>query len=184
SYKDLAARVQGLLVDHHKREPLALGMSREEVRERAFTNLRPEIFRAVIIRLTEEGSLAAEREALRLPSHRPALSDADAAAKKALEAVFKAAGWQAPTLEEAAAKAGVKIEMARKLLTLLSAGQMVVRIGDFVFHRAAIDELKARVQARKAINPKLDISVFKEITGGLTRKYAIPLLEFLDRERI
>jgi selenocysteine-specific elongation factor len=184
SYKDLAARIQGLLVDHHKREPLALGMSREEVRERAFTNLRPEIFRAVITRLTEEGSLAAERDALRLPSHRPALSDADAAAKEALEAVFKAAGWQAPTLEEAAAKAGVKIEMARKLLTLLSAGQAVVRIGDFVFHRAAIDELKARVQARKAINPKLDIGVFKEITGGLTRKYAIPLLEFLDRERI
>ncbi|HXD50746.1 MAG TPA: SelB C-terminal domain-containing protein, partial [Burkholderiales bacterium] len=162
----------------------ALGISREEVRERVFTNLRPEVFRAVITRLTEEGGIAAEREALRLPSHRPALSGADMAAKKALEAVFKAAGWQAPTLEEASASTGVKLEMARKLLTLLAAEQRVVRIGDFIFHREAIDELKARVRTQKAISAKIDVAVFKEITGGLTRKYAIPLLEFLDRERI
>jgi len=184
SFRELAARVKAMVADHHKREPLALGISREEVRERVFTALRPEIFRAVITRLTEERSLAAERDALRLPSHRPALSGADVAAKQALEAVFKAAGWQALTLEEASAKAAIKIDMARKLLTLLTAEQSIVRIGDFVFHRTAIDELKARVQTQKAINAKIDIGVFKELTGGLTRKYAIPLLEFLDRERI
>src|ERR1043165_754385 len=103
--------------------------------ERAFTGLRPEIFRAVIARLTEAGRVAAEREALRLSSHRPALSNADATAKQALEAVFKAAGWQAPTLEEASASAGLKVELARKLFTLLAAEQRVVRVADFVFHR-------------------------------------------------
>jgi selenocysteine-specific elongation factor len=180
----LAARVRAVLAEHHRREPLSLGMSREEVRERLFGTLRPEVFRAVINRLTEAGGVAAERETLRLSSHKPALSDADATAKQALEATFKAAGWQAPTLEEAAAGAGVKVEMARKLLTLLAAEQRIVRIGDFVFHREAIDELKTRVQARKAISAKIDVAVFKEITGGLTRKYAIPLLEFLDRERV
>ena len=40
------------------------------------------------------------------------------------------------------------------------------------------------MRAQKVINPKIDVAVFKEITGGLTRKYAIPLLEFLDRERV
>jgi selenocysteine-specific elongation factor len=184
SYKELAARVRDTLAEHHRREPLSLGVSREEVRERVFTALRPEVFRAVITRLTEEGDIAAERDALRLALHKPALSDADVAAKQALEAAFKAAGWQALTLEEAAASRGIKIEMARKLMTLLNAEHRVVRVGDFVFHHEAIDELKARVRARKAVSPKLDVAVFKEITGGLTRKYAIPLLEFLDRERV
>ncbi|MFL6213022.1 MAG: selenocysteine-specific translation elongation factor [Blastocatellia bacterium] len=184
SYKELAARVHDTLAEHHRREPLSLGVSREEVRERVFTALRPEVFRAAITRLTEEGDIAAERDALRLASHKPALSDADVAAKQALEAAFKAAGWQALTLEEAAASRGIKIEMARKLMTLLNAEHRVVRVGDFVFHHEAIDELKARVRARKAVSPKLDVAVFKEITGGLTRKYAIPLLEFLDRERV
>ena len=62
--------------------------------------------------------------------------------------------------------------------------ERVVRIGDFVFHIDSIEDLKARVRARKPMNPKMDVAVFKEITGGLTRKYAIPLLEYLDRERI
>jgi selenocysteine-specific elongation factor len=184
SYKELAARLRAMLTEHHRREPLSLGISREEVRERVFTNLRPEIFRAVIARLTEDESVVAEREMLRLASHKPALSDTDAAAKQALEAAFKAAGWQALTLEEAGASAGIKTDMARKLLTLLAAEHRIVRVGDFVFHREAIDELKLRVRAQKAISPKIDVAVFKEITGGLTRKYAIPLLEFLDRERV
>ena len=184
SYGQLAARVTETLAAHHKREPLALGLSREEVRERLFTNLRPEVFRAVIARLGDEKQVVAERDALRLAAHQPALSDENLAAKQALEAAFKAAGLHAVTLEEAAASTGTRLDMARKLYTLLAAEQGVVRVGDFVFHADTIDALKARVRAQKAVNPKMDVTVFKEITGGLTRKYAIPLLEFLDRERI
>jgi selenocysteine-specific elongation factor len=184
SYHQLAARVTEMLTAHHKREPLVLGLSREEVRERLFTNLRPEVFRAVIARLGDENKVVAERDALRLATHKPALSDENLAAKQALEAAFKAAGLQAGTLEETAASAGIRVEMARKLYTLLMADRRIVRVGDFVFHAETIEDLKTRVRARKAVSPKMDITVFKEITGGLTRKYAIPLLEFLDRERI
>jgi selenocysteine-specific elongation factor len=173
-----------MLEEHHRREPLSLGLNREEVRERVFGQVRPEIFRAVIARLSEEGKVAAERDALKLASHSPALTDSDSIAKKALEAAFKTAGLQPGTFEEAAASAGVKADLARKLFNLLSAEKRVVRIGDFVFHAQVIDDLKSRVRAQKAINPKMDVSVFKQITGGLTRKYAIPLLEYLDRERI
>jgi selenocysteine-specific elongation factor len=184
SHDRLASRVVESLAEHHKREPLSLGLSREEARERIFTNLKPEIFRAVIARLVSEGRVVAERDALRLASHRLALTDEDAAAKQALETAFKAAGLQAGTLEATAASAGIKIDRARKLYNLLAAERRVQRIGDFVFHVEAIEDLKSRVQAQKSISPKIDIAVFKEITGGLTRKYAIPLLEFLDHERI
>jgi selenocysteine-specific elongation factor len=184
SYRALAARVVEMLAEHHRREPLALGLGREEVRDRVFGRVRPEVFRAVITRLVEEGKIAAEREALRLASHRPALTESDLAAKEALEAAFKGSGLQAGTLEETAAAAGIKTELARKLYNLLAAERRVVRVGDFVFHIDSIDDLKSRVRARKTANPKIDVAVFKEITGGLTRKYAIPLLEYLDRERI
>ena len=184
SYRALASRVTEMLDDHHRREPLSLGLSREEVRDRIFGQVRPEIFRTVIARLVEEGKVAAERDALRLAAHRPALTGSDEAAKKALEAAFKASGLQAGTLEETAAATGIKIELARKLYNLLAAERRLVRVGDFVFHVDSIDDLKSRVLARKRANPKIDVAVFKEITGGLTRKHAIPLLEYLDRERI
>lgn len=184
SYRALAARVTELLDEHHRREPLSLGLGREEVRERVFGQLRPEIFRAVVARLGQEGKVSADRDALRLAAHRPALTDSDESAMKALEDAFKAAGLQAGTLDETASATGIRIEIARKLYNLLAAERRLIRIGDFVFHVESIDDLKARVQARKTVNPKIDVAVFKEITGGLTRKYAIPLLEYLDRERI
>jgi selenocysteine-specific elongation factor len=184
SFSRLAARVIELLKDYHRREPLSLGLSREEVRERVFGDVRPEVFRAIVARLANEGKVAAERDALRLASHSPALGEQEATAKQALEAAFKAAGLQAGTLEEIAAASKVPIALARKLYTLLAAERRILRIGDMVFHADSLEDLKARVRAQKAVNPRMDVASFKEITGGLTRKHAIPLLEYLDRERI
>ena len=184
SYRTLADRVIEMLTEHHRREPLSLGLSREEVRERVFGQLRPEIFRCVITRLGEEGKVVAERDALRLAAHKPELTEKDSAAKQALEAAFKVAGLQAGSLDETAVAAGIRVELGRKLYTLLAAEHRIIRIGDFVFHVDSIEGLKLQVRARKAINPRMDVAVFKEMTGGLSRKYAIPLLEYLDRERI
>ncbi len=184
SFSRLAARVINLLKDYHAREPLSLGLSREEVRERVFGDVRAEVFRAIVARLAEEGKVAAERDALRLASHSPALGEQEATAKQALEAAFKAAGLQAGTLEEIAAASRVPVALARKLYTLLTAERRIVRIGDMVFHADSLEDLKARVRAQKAVNPKMDVAAFKEMTGGLTRKHAIPLLEYLDRERV
>jgi selenocysteine-specific elongation factor len=184
SYRSLAGLVVELLGKHHRREPLSFGAGREEVRERVFGDGKPEIFRAVIARLVEEGAIVAERDSLRLASHRPALTDANLAAKQSLEAAFKSAGLQALTLEQAAAGVQVPVETARKLYNLLAAERRILRVGDMVFHADAIEDLKSRVKARKSINAKIDVAVFKEMTGGLSRKHAIPLLEYLDRERI
>ena len=54
---------------------------------------------------------------------------------------------------------------------------------DLVFHRDALSELRKRMAAEKAKSPKLDVARFKDLTG-VSRKYAIPLLEYLDREHV
>jgi selenocysteine-specific elongation factor len=184
SYRYLASRVTELLEEHHRREPLSLGVSREEVRERVFGDARAEVFRSVIARIVEEGKVAAERDSLRLASHKPALSSSEAQAKQALEAAFRATGFQAQTLEETATGLKLSLELARKLYNLLAAEKKIQRVGDMVFHTDSLEELKERVRARKAVSSRMDVAAFKEISGGLTRKHAIPLLEYLDRERV
>jgi len=73
---------------------------------------------------------------------------------------------------------------AQKIVTLLLRDRVLVKISDdLVFHRYTLDKLRQQVAAQKAKTPKLDVASFKDLFG-ITRKYAIPLLEYLDRERV
>ena len=93
-------------------------------------------------------------------------------------------GLKVPALHEVIA--GLKIDKARaqKIVTLLLREKMLFKISEeLVFHRSALDELRRLVTAQKAKSPRMDIAKFKELTG-VSRKYAIPLLEYLDRERV
>ena len=54
---------------------------------------------------------------------------------------------------------------------------------ELVFHRGALEQLRRQMAAYRANSAKIDVAQFKEMTG-VSRKYAIPLLEYLDRERV
>ena len=69
-------------------------------------------------------------------------------------------------------------------MTLLLRDKVLVKISDeLVFHRDALEELRRQMAAFKVKSTKIDVAKFKEMTG-VSRKYAIPLLEYLDRERV
>ena len=73
---------------------------------------------------------------------------------------------------------------AEKLLRiLLKEGALIKVTEDLIFHASALAQLRELVTRRKLQSDRIDVAVFKELTG-LTRKYAIPLLEYLDRERV
>ena len=82
--------------------------------------------------------------------------------------------------------AGLKVDKSRaqKIVTLLLRDKMLVKVSDeLVFHRSALEQLRRLVAAQKTKSLKMDVATFKELTG-VSRKYAIPLLEYLDRERV
>ena len=184
SLNSLSSGVLAALKEHHEREPLSLGMAREEIRERVFGRAVPEVFKAVVNHLSGMGKITADKDTLKLATHKPELSQAETEARNRLEEAVRSAGLQAESLEELASRAGIKIELARRLYTLLNAEGRFVRIGDMIFHREVLSELARRVGEQKAISPRMDVAAFKQITGGISRKHAIPLLEYLDRERI
>ncbi|MEW6732899.1 MAG: selenocysteine-specific translation elongation factor [Acidobacteriota bacterium] len=183
AYNQLKNRLLELLKEFHRREPLQPGISREQVRERIFHTLRPEVFKSVVDWLMAERAIVAERDILRLTSHQIALTGEDEKIKQELEAKFKAVGCQAATYDEIARGFSINAARLRKIFQLLLNAQRVVRVGEFIFHRETIDELISRIKALKAQSTKLDIATFKDVTG-LSRKYAIPLLEYLDTHGI
>jgi selenocysteine-specific elongation factor len=186
SLKDL---VRTALDEHHRREPLARGLSRETLRERHFAHAAPELFRAVIADLEKTGDVFAEKDTIRARTHSRELSPADAQLRNRLEQIYEAAGLEAPTLDQALADSGSTPGArahARKVLQLLiDAGLLVQVQPQLFFHRPALDKLIARLRAYAGQHPErsIDVAAFKEL-AGVSRKYAIPLLEFMDREHV
>lgn len=181
AYEQLKVELLKLVKDFHKREPLQVGINREEVRERVgFTT---EIFKLVLERLMIEKLIVSERDILRLASHQISLSGEDEQAKKQMETKFKEVGFQARTYDEVMKEFRIDTNKLRKIYQLLVNEQRLVKIGDFVFHREAINEIVNRIKAQRVKNTKLDIATFKDLTG-LSRKHAIPLLEYLDMQKI
>ncbi|HYE13830.1 MAG TPA: selenocysteine-specific translation elongation factor [Pyrinomonadaceae bacterium] len=178
--------------EHHRREPLSRGLARETLRERLFARAAPELFRAVLHRAESGGVLVSERELVRSAAHSLELPPADAALRDRLEEVYARAGLEAPTVEEAFALAAgggaaADRDRLRKLLKLLLDSGALVRVReDLLFHRDALARLVAALREHadsRAPDRLIDVAAFKELTG-VTRKYAIPLLEHLDRERV
>ncbi|MGE0131681.1 MAG: selenocysteine-specific translation elongation factor [Blastocatellales bacterium] len=187
-FEDLARRVRTLLKNFHQKSPLESGMGREEIREKIFASLPQEIFRAVIANLVERNEVAAEKDLLRLSSHRVALSAEEQAAKDHLAALFATAGLQPMSLEEAIAKAGPQFGIdagrAQRFAQMLINSGELVRVAELIFHRGALDGLRETLRKFKAERgAKIDVGAFKDLTG-ISRKYAIPLLEYLDRQRV
>ncbi len=173
----------------HKREPIARGLARETLRERHFARLPSEVFRSVLTSLEREGKMVSERDVIRAREHSLQLSSADANLRSKLEEIYERAGLEPPSLEDALENAGAAADRnhRRKILQLLIDEGALVRVqGDLMFHRQALEGLKRALHSyadQHEPNRLIDVATFKEL-AGVSRKYAIPLLEFLDRERV
>jgi selenocysteine-specific elongation factor len=178
------------LKQHHRREPLARGMLRETLREKIFARSFPEVFAGVIARLEAGGKVVSEKDIVRLSEHSVGLSEQDVALSKRIEEIYLAAGVEAPSLDEAMTKANVPAAQraqARKLLQLLLEEKKLVRIqGDMFMHPRVVADLKAKLHAYASQHEPdrlIDVPAFKDL-AGVSRKYAIPLLEYFDREQV
>jgi selenocysteine-specific elongation factor len=167
----------------HKHNALVPGMSKEELRGR-FSEVAPEIFASVFDEALRARKIELAGELVRLAGRGVVMKDDEAESKKIIEAAFANASLKVPALKDVLA--GLKVDKARaqKIVTLLLREKVLIKISDdLVFHRDALSDLRKRMAAEKAKSPRLDVARFKDLTG-VTRKYAIPLLEYLDREHV
>jgi selenocysteine-specific elongation factor len=182
AFAEVKADVLSALKTFHDANPLVAGMSKEELRDRI--NLGPEVFYSVLGKLAEEKKLEVAGELVHLSGRGVVMKDEEAESKKIIEQAFASAGLKVPSLKEVLA--GLKVDKirAQKIVTLLLRDKVLIKISeDLVFHQSALLDLRRKIAALKTTAPKIDVARFKDMTG-VSRKYAIPLLEYLDRERV
>jgi selenocysteine-specific elongation factor len=180
---ELEAQLTAAVGGYHTAHPLSEGMPREEARERVFGHASPALFDAVLGRL-EAAKRVSGRDRLALPGQGVSLSAEEAQAQLALDRVFGEAGLAPPDIPTAAAAAGIQPVVADRVAKLLLRQKTLVKVDTLLFHREALEKLKAEVKGLRGQGAaKVDVAGFKE-RYGISRKYAIPLLEWLDRERV
>lgn len=175
---------------HHQREPLARGLPRETLRERIFAHVPLEVFRFVMTRLESDGILSSDKDLVRAAEHTLDLSSSDKQVRDKIVEIYFRSGLEAPSWDQTLQQASVPVSQrshARKLLQLLLDEGTLVRVqNDLFFHAGALGKLKQMLQKYASDHEpdrSIDVPAFKEL-AGISRKYAIPLLEYFDRERV
>ena len=178
----LTTAIKAIVDDFQKANPLVAGISREELREKLAVS--PDVYRGVEDLLVRDKQLVLAGDLIHATGRGVVLRDDETEAKKQIEAAFASAGLKVPLLKDVLASLPIDKIRAQKIVTLLLRDRVLVKVGDdLVFHRDALEGLRRLIIAQKAKAPKLNVVAFKDLVG-VSRKYAIPLLEYLDRERI
>ncbi len=177
--------------DHHKREPLSRGILRETLREKTAAHIPTEVFKTVLEYLEIEEKIEFEQDVVKSSSHSQELSDDEKQVRENLILIYKQAGLQVPTLEKALSdsisETKISAQQARKVFqTVVNSGEFLKVTEDYYFNSEDLAKLIKDVKffvEEESEDRLIDVAKFKEI-AGVSRKYAIPLLEYFDSTKI
>jgi selenocysteine-specific elongation factor len=156
----------------HTEHPMLPGIPKSSLAQPAV--LLPELLRST-------AEIIVEGDIVRLRAYKVTLQEDESAARQAIEEAFASAGLAVPALAEVLAQSGIEEKRARSVLQLLLREHRLIKLSaDLVFHADALALLRTTLSSRKGTH--LSVAAFKDI-AGVSRKYAIPLLEYADRER-
>jgi len=184
SFTQLIEQVVSYLDVFHKKNPLSTGISKEQLTSGLGKTCHPLALKAAFSQLVETKIILIENELVSLSGRKVVLNGEESAAKAKIEEAFLRAGWKVPILDEVLTTVTVPPDQAKKLVSLLAKEKRLVKISEnLLYHAESIARLKRLLTDYKKESPQIDIGKFKDLTE-ISRKYAIPLLEFLDRERV
>jgi selenocysteine-specific elongation factor len=169
-------------------------MPQESLRTQLTPRPAPGLFELGLERLRATGFVTGT-DRLSLAGHKPAATEADAASRAVIEDALRAGGLTPPGIDEIAARSGQPRDAFDRTLRALVSEGAVVKAGPLLLHRDVLARLveDVRAAAAGASGPgasrpaataaTIDVAWFKT-RFGLSRKFAIPLLEHLDRVRV
>jgi len=180
----LKERAVAAVAAFHAAQPLLPGMPREELRAKVSGEVK--LLHLVVESLAADGALVADRETVRVPAHDPARQKAQAGLAPLAErtlALYAEAALQPPRPVEAAASLSADPRELGSVVDLLVRGGSLVRMKDLVFHTAAVDALRDKLVAHLKAHAQITPQEWKELVGA-SRKFAIPLAEHFDNEKL
>jgi selenocysteine-specific elongation factor len=174
-----SARLAETVRRFHREQPMLPGIALHDLRASGWRDAPGWVFGAV---LGGAAGVEVVGETARLGGRAPVLAADEIRARESIERAFRTAALAVPAAGEVLAACGLAPARARTLLEMLVKEKRLVRIdAELIFHAAVIEDLCRMLAGRRPA--RFSVAAFKEWTG-VSRKYAIPLLEYLDRNRV
>ncbi len=180
----LTRKARDVVKAYHQKFPLQYGVPKEELRSRMPKNIPQELFAAVLDQAVSRKILQMEKDLVSEHGRKISLDAQDEVLILKIEEQIRNSGLGTEGVHDLAQQVKQTPERTRNILYLLVRQQKVVKIAeDYFLHKTAWDELKQRIREMKASRKTFSVPDFKTIFG-ISRKFAIPLLEQLDRDGI
>jgi selenocysteine-specific elongation factor len=179
----LTRELRRYLETFHGQNPLKPNIASEELRAKV-RGLGERVCLMALEELRQQGVVVVERDRVRLATHQVALDDTRERILNELETEFLAAGYQPPRVEDLFAKLNIGKGHDKALLqVLLDQGRAVRLKENVVFHRANLAKAETLLVQYLRDHREITPIEFKDLLG-ISRKYAIPMLEYFDSQKI
>jgi selenocysteine-specific elongation factor len=174
----LQLRVTSSLEAYHEAQPLRRGMPREELRSR--TSIPADVFAEVLGVLADEGRIVERGGEVAVATHKQLLGSDQERVVGAFLAELESQPFNPPPLADLLRRHA----LTPALLQYLVADGRIVRVNDdTVFARSAYDEAVGMLRAHLAEHRTLTVAAARDLLGS-SRRYVLPLLEWMDAQKI
>jgi len=183
---ELKEEILERLEKYHQANPLSPGLSKEALKSRLSDEPNYLLYERALSQLLHEQKIHKDKDLYLLPQYRSIKSTELEEVKKKVEQTFLKEGLTPRDAEEILLDFGDKYYVAKELFKILQRENVLIPLTEkLVYHRDILEEVKRKVFAYFERHKELTVSAFRDLLGGnLSRKYLIPLLEYLDKEKI
>ncbi|CAM2060093.1 Selenocysteine-specific elongation factor [Desulfovibrionales bacterium] len=181
---ELIKKALAFLTEFHKREPIKLGLARDELAAVWGRGLPPKLAHFCIEHMLKLRQLTAEQERLKLPEHTVSLASDQTSLHQQLLATYEQGWLTPPNYKDVLKGLNINPKETASVYKLLQDQGLLVKVNEDIYLvKGALEELKRTIMDFFAVNEEMGPVEFKGLTG-LSRKFAIPLLEFFDKQKL
>jgi len=180
---DFRHRAMEFLDRHFQKNRMAVDVSKGEFVQKLIPpGSDPAVINYLLQDLAREKIIRMEGDAIDIPGRSKKLGGAEGELARMIESKFADAGLQPPPVSELIQSIPQKPRVIEGVVGFLVKQGSLVRLADGVYvHRTVLDAARQRMALRRG--ETIDVGQFKDFFG-LSRKIAIPLLEYFDREGV
>ncbi len=176
--------VRHSLEEYHRSYPLRSGLPKEELRSRHFSGIPNKLFNHLLQHWEQAGNLVVREQAVAVAGFQRSLPAGLKAKTEAVVNAIKQGWWQPPGWEETVEKTDLPREWQEEVLHfLLNRGELVKLADDIYIHREPLQAAREKVLGLLEEKQQISLAEVRDLLGS-SRKYILPLLEYLDREKV